>query len=272
LKLSKLRVLICCLACLPAVLTLACGQRPATPPAPAPPTAAPAIEPVKFEPLSIKVNPQEIEASEAAQAVVSVKNSGSARNAYVGTLYVDGNEYLTQAINIEPGQVGTLIFVVSNLNQGTHRLTMAGLESSLRVYSVEKYTLTNNKVFLPHYTNLESTPVPSVPHISSDTFSPPVTPFYITRINFQYPFPQSFTILDENNRQIYSSGITNMDSAFVPGIEVRGNFTIEMQTNQPVADIRLQYFNLYTYTYSYVISYFWPEVSTVEGIQKRFGP
>jgi hypothetical protein len=271
--LIKLRVLICGLACLPAVLTIACGQRPAAPqPTPAPPTAAPAIEPVKFEPLSIKVNPQEIEARAAAQAVVSVKNSGSARNAYVGTLYVDGNEYLTQAINIEPGQVGTLIFTVANLGQGTHRLTMAGLEGTLRVHTVERYTLSSNKVFLPHYTNLESTPLPELPHISGETFTPPVTPFYITRINFSYPFPQSFTILDENNRQVYSSGITDMDSAFVPGIEVKGNFTIRMQTNQRVADIRLQYFNLYTYTYSYVICYFWPEVSTLEGIQKRFGP
>lgn len=252
---------------------LSCGQRPvAPPPAATPPTKAPAVEQVKFEPLALKITPQEIEAGSAAQAVASIKNSGSARNAYVGTLYVDGNEYLTQSINIEPGQVGVLIFTVANLGQGTHRLSMAGLEGTLRVYTVEKYTLTGNKVFLPHYTNLESTPPPELPHISGETFTPPVTPFYITRINFSYPFPQSLTILDENNRQIYSSGITNIDSAFVPGVEVKGNFTIQMQTSQPVADIRLQYFNLYTYTYSYVISYFWPEVSTVEGIQKRFGP
>jgi hypothetical protein len=56
----------------------------------------------------------------------------------------------------------------------------------------------------------------------------------------------------------------------VPAIQVDGDFTIQMLTVQPAVDIKSQFFGFSTY--ELVIAYFWPEVSTVEGFQKRFGP
>lgn len=271
--LDKLRVSICCLACLLPALTLSCGS-PATAVQPLPTAKIPAptanVEAVKFDLGPLTVVQQEVEAGTVAQAVVSIKNVGGTRNVYVGTLKVDGQEYGRQDITLSPGQAGTLIFQISNLSIGTHKLTMAGLEGDVSVYKIERHILTNNQVYLPHYTDLDFTPPPPIPYTSTNSFTPPEAPFFITRIDFRYPYPQSFKILDANGRLLYSADEADNESAFVPNVQVNGLFSIQMQTNQPVADIRLQYSGLYSSIY--VIKFFWPEVSTLEGFQKRFAP
>ena len=229
-----------------------------------------AVEPYKFEVGSITVAPREAQAGMPVLISVPVRNVGSARNAYVGTLYVDGQEYGTKDITLDPGSGGSLVYQVSNLSAGSHKIAVGGSEGAVQVYNVQRYTIANTQVYMPHYAPLEYTPAPPLPYISSDSFAPPVTPFYITQINFRYPFPQSFKILDANNKQIYSADAAYNESAYVPNIEVNGSFSVEMQTNQPAADVRSEFFGFSTW--ELVVAYFWPEVSTVEGIQKRFSP
>jgi len=52
---------------------------------------------------------------------VPVKNTGSGRNAYVGTLYVDVQERGTQAITLSPGESGTLTFQIAGLDRAAIR-------------------------------------------------------------------------------------------------------------------------------------------------------
>jgi hypothetical protein len=252
------------LSCVPASKVV-----PATESGPATPSVS-SIPPYQFELANLSILPKEAEAGTSVQATVSVKNVGSAPNAYVATLYVDGQEYTTRDLTLKPGESGNLTYMVSNLGAGDHRLSVGNLADSVRIYTTDKYTVANNQIYMPHYTPLQYTPAPSLPYISSDPFSAPVTPFYITRINFRYPYPQSFRILDASNKQLYSADIEYNESAYVPGVQVNGDFTIQMQTGQPAVDIKSQFFGFSTW--ELVIAYFWPEVSTVEGFQKRFVP
>lgn len=227
-------------------------------------------ETYKFETGSLSIIPQEAKAGSTIIVSLPVRNAGSSANAFIATLYVDGHAYDTEDVTLQPGNSGSITFLLTNLVPGNHVLSVAGIEGYVRVYSLEKYSLTNNRVFLPHYTALEYTPAPPLPYISLGNFSPPVTPFIITQISFRYPYPQSFQILDNHGNQLYRADINYKPAADVPSIEVAGDFTIQMQTSQPTADIRAQ---LYGYNaWSYVIAYYWPEVSVVEGVKKRFGP
>ncbi|MCX6006291.1 MAG: hypothetical protein NTZ34_03405 [Chloroflexi bacterium] len=228
------------------------------------------VERYKFELGNISVMPEEALVGTPVQVIVPVKNVGSAKNAYIATLYVDGQEYLTEDITLDPGNNGTLLYLVSNLSTGKHIITVADLAGTVQIYYAEKYAIANNDIYLPHYSPLEYTPEPPLPHNSADSFTPPVTPFYITKISFRYPYPQSFQILDAGNKLLYSADIAYNESAYVPGIQVDGPFTIQMQTGQPVADVRAEHPGRFSWVF--VIAYFWPEVSTVEGIEKRFVP
>ena len=223
----------------------------------------------KFELGNLSVTPQEAAFGTPVQVSVPVKNAGSVKNAYVATLYVDGQEYMTQDVTLDTGNSGTLLYRVSNLSAGTHKISVANLESIVQVYYSEKYSITNNKIYMPHYSRLEYTPVPPLPHISADSFTAPAAPFFITKINFRYPYPQSFQIMDAGNNLLYGADIAYNESAWVPGIRVDGAFTIQMQTGQPVADVKAELYGRSSWLF--VISYFWPEVSIVEGIVKRFG-
>lgn len=228
------------------------------------------VERYKFELGNISVMPQEAPVGTSVQVIVPVKNVGAATNAYIATLYVDGHEYLTQDTTLDPGSSGTLLYLVSNLSAGNHKISVANLESTVQIYYTEIYTITNNEIYMPHYSSFEYTPQPPLPHISTDYFTAPATSFFITKIVFRYPYPQSFQILDAGNNLLYGADIAYNESAFVPDIKVDGTFTIQMQTGQPVADVRAEMFG--RTSWSFVIAYFWPEVSTVEGMEKRFGP
>ena len=242
---------------------------PANSPIETPPTAV-QVEPHKFELGKLSVIPQEAQVGTIITVSLPVRNIGSVRNAYVATLYVDGQEYMTQDVTLDPGNGSAVNFPVSKLGPGNHKLQVSGVESSVRIYRVDRYSISSNEVYKFHYTPLEYTPVPALPYISSNYFSPPITPFLITQISFRYPFPQSFQIMDSNNKQLYSADISYNQIASIPNIQVDGDFIIQMQTSQPTPDVRVQYFGVRSW--SMVIAYYWPEVSVVEGIQKRFEP
>jgi hypothetical protein len=242
------------------------GMNPAPQP-PAPP-ASPITPAYRFESGTMTVTPKEIQAGQPVQVTATVRNTGSRQNAYVGTLYVDGQEYARQAATLNPGDTGFLTFQIANLSTGTHLLTLGDSSASLKAYMVEKFQMVNNTIDLPRYTNLEYTPAPPVPHISTETFSPPITPFFVRQMDFRFPYPQAFRILDANGKQLYSAVITHAASAYVPDVQVDSDFTIELQTDQPAVDIRSEFYG--ESTYALVISYFWPHVSTIEGIQKRY--
>ncbi len=255
---------VCVLSCTPAV--------PVSPADTLIPTPVPIdnVERYRFELGNISIMPAEAPFGTPVQVIVPVKNIGSAKNAYIATLYIDGQEYLTEDITLDPGTNGALLYMVSNLSAGKHNLTLADFSGTVQIYYSEKYTITNNRIFLPHYSRLEDTPEPPLPHSSVDSFTAPVTPFFITKISFRYPYPQSFQILDSSNNLLYSADIAYNESAYLPGIRVDEDFTVQMQTGQPVADIRAEWFSRNSWFFQ--IAYFWPEVSTVEGIAKRFGP
>ena len=224
----------------------------------------------KFELGNISVIPQEAPVGTSVQVLVAVKNIGSAKNAYIATLYIDGHEYVTQDITLDTGNSGTLLYKVSNLSAGNHKITVAGLESTVQIYYAEKYAIANNEIYMPHYSRFEYTPEPPLPYISTDNFTAPVMPFFITKVNFRYPYPQSFQILDAGNHLLYSADVAYNESAYVPGIKVDETFTIQMQTGQPVMDVKVERYGRTSWLF--VVAYFWPEVSTVEGMAKRFGP
>jgi hypothetical protein len=268
-RLNIQSVLSLCVAAILVGSVLSCTPSSAVVPGPVTPPVS-NVAPYQFELTNVSIVPKEAEAGNPVQATVTVKNVGSALNAYVGTLYVDGQEYATRDLTLNPGASGNLTYLVSNLVAGDHRISVGTLADSVRIYTTEKYTVANNQIYMPHYTPLQYTPPPSLPYISSDPFSPPVTPFYITRIDFRYPYPQSFKILDASGKQLYSADIGYNESTYVPAIQVDGDFTIQMLTVQPAVDIKSQFFGFSTW--ELVIAYFWPEVSTVEGFQKRFIP
>ena len=263
---------ILCLILLSAFI-LSCNQAvpavPANTPVPTP-TSVNDVGRYKFELGNISVLPQEAPVGTPVQVSVPVKNVGSVENAYVATLYVDGQEYMTQDVTLDTGNSGTLLYRISNLSAGPHKISVANLESIVKVYYAEKYSIANNKIYMPHYSRLEYTPVPPLPHVSADYFTAPATPFFITKINFRYPYPQSFQIMDAGNNLLYSADIEYNESAYVLGIQVDETFTIQMQTGQPVADIRAELYGRTSWLF--VIAYFWPEVSIVEGMVKRFEP
>jgi hypothetical protein len=270
---TNIRTILVFLIVAVSATVLSCNEvevaRPANSPSVTPSTAI-QVERHKFELGQLSVIPQEAQVGTIITVSLPVRNIGSARNAYVATLYVDGQEYMTQDTTLDPGSGSAVNFVVSRLGPGIHSMQVSGVESSVRIYRVDRYSIPNNDIYQFHYTPLEFTPEPPVPHISSDSFSPPVTPFFITQITFRYPFPQSFRILDSNNKQLYSASTSYNQFVDIPNIQVEGDFSIEMQTDQPASDIRVQYFGVRSW--SMVIAYYWPEVSVVEGIQKRFGP
>lgn len=233
------------------------------------PTPDSQAEPYKFEIGSLSVVPQEAKAGTTVIVSLPVRNTGSAKNAFIATLYVDGHEYGTEDVTLQPGNSGSVTFLFSGLDPGDHQIAVAGIESHVKIYYLDQYSITNNQVFLPRYTALEYTPVPPLPHISSDRFTPPVIPFFITQISFRYPFPQSFQILDEDGKQLYRAEIDYQQRANVPNIQVDGDFIIQMQTPHPTADIRAQFFGLNTWRWA--VSYYWPEVSIVDGVRKNFG-
>jgi hypothetical protein len=266
-------VTICSAVLLPVAFLLACVYRPvATPPvtpaAPAAPVST--IAAYKFELGKMTVTPQEVQAGQPVQVSVIARNAGGSPNAYVGTLYVDGQEYARQAVSLNPGDSGTLAFQVSNLQAGNHNLTLGDSAGIVRVYAIEKFEIANTRSQTPPYANLDYSPAPPLPHISTDTFTPPVTPFFLQQINFRYPFPASFKILDATGKQLYAADIAYAQSAYVPDIEVNGDFGIQLETGQPTVDIRTEWFG--DSSFALVIAYFWPEVSTIDGIQKRYGP
>jgi hypothetical protein len=271
-RLNKLAISLICLVFLILPGFLSCRvYPPLAPPTPAPPPAPPAgnAPAVRFELGTMIVSPGEVQTGAPVRADVPVKNTGSSRNAYVGTLYVDGQEYGTRDVTLPPGGSGTLTFQLPDLDQGNHTLTVGNSQGTVRVYSVERYSLANNQVYMPHYGPLDYTPAPPLPYTSVEAFSPPVTPFFITGISFRYPFPQSFKILDASGKELYGADIAYNESTAVPNIEVNGDFTVQMQTGRLAADIKSQFFGFNTW--QLVIAYYWPEVSSVEGIQKRFG-
>jgi hypothetical protein len=254
-----------------AILAVACtpvpsGQIPASQPPAIP--ASPTIPAYRFESGTMSVTPKEIQAGQAAQVTSTVRNTGSRQNAYVGTLYVDGQEYARQAVTLNPGDNGFLTFQLTNLGAGTHLLKLGDSSASLKVFTVDNFQIVNNIVDLPRYTNLQYTFAPPLPHVSAENFSPPVTPFFIRQIDFRFPYPEAFRILDAKGKQLYSADIAHAASAYVPDVPVDADFMIELQTNQPAADIRSGFFGESSYTL--VIAYFWPHVSTIEGIQKRY--
>ncbi|MBN1375137.1 MAG: hypothetical protein JXA01_03165 [Dehalococcoidia bacterium] len=228
------------------------------------------VDAYKFEVGNISVIPQEARVGTFMTVSLPVRNIGSRKNAFIATLYVDGNEYITRDITLAPGNGGSLTYVLSNLGTGTHEISVAGVKSSLIIYAVNSYTIPNNKDYRLHYTSLEYTPLPPLPHLSTDHFTPPVIPFFITRIDFRYPYPQSFEIIDSRGKQLYSAENAYQAGVIVPDIQVNGDFSIQMQTSQPTADVRSEYFGFNSWRW--VIAYYWPEVSTVEGIEKSFSP
>jgi hypothetical protein len=263
---------ILCLLLL-AAFTLSCNQAVPVSPVNTPaqtPVPTDNVERYKFELANMSVLPQEAPVGTSVQVIVPVKNVGTSTNAYIATLYVDGQEYLTKDTTLDPGSSGTLLYLVSNLSVGTHKITVANLEGTVQIYYAEKYTIINNEIYMPHYSRFEDTPTPPLPHISTDYFTAPAAPFFITEIVFRYPYPQPFQILDGANNLLYSADIAYNESAYVPGIKVDGTFTIQMQTGQPVADVKAEHYGRTSWWF--VIAYFWPEVSTVEGMVKRFGP
>jgi hypothetical protein len=270
-RLNKLLFPMICLVLLVMPGFLSCVvHAPAAPVNPVPPIASPAsnVPDVRFELGTMVVTPGEVQTGTPVRADVPAKNTGGTRNAYVGTLYLDGQEYGRQDITLPPGGSGTLTFQLPDLDQGNHTLTVGNSQGSVRVYSVERYSLTNNQVYVPHYGPIDYTPPPPLPYTSVDTFTPPVTPFYITGISFRYPFPQSFKILDSAGKELFSTDIAYNEGSAVPNIQVNGPFSVQMQTSRTAADIRSQFFSFNSV--SFVIAYFWPEVSSVDGVQRRY--
>jgi hypothetical protein len=262
-----------CFVVAASITVLSCNTVKVTGPSYSPseiPASAIQVEPHKFELGKLSVIPQEAQVGTIITVSLPVRNIGGARNAYIATLYVDGQEYMTEDATLDPGNGSAVNFLISKLGPGNHSIQVSGIESSVRIYRVDRYSIPNNQVYQFHYTPLEYTPEPALPHISYNSFSPPVTPFFITQISFRYPFPQSFQILDSNNKQLYSADISHNQIADIPNIKVDGDFIIQMQTDQPAADIRVQYFGVRSW--SMVVAYYWPEVSVVDCLQKRFEP
>jgi len=70
---------------------------------------------------------------------------------------------------------------------------------------------------------------------------------------------------------VYSANTGYNGSLGLPTIQVDGSFTIEMQTNQLTPDIRWAPFFGYQ-AWVLMVDYYWPEVSSVGGVQKQFNP
>ncbi|MBN1376528.1 MAG: hypothetical protein JXA01_10290 [Dehalococcoidia bacterium] len=228
------------------------------------------VEDYKFETGSISVIPEEALLGTFVTVSLPVRNIGRCKNAFIATLYIDGNEYITQDITLAPGNGGSVTYVLSNLRAGTHEISVAGLKSSVKIYTIDRFTISNHQDYQPYYTPLEYTPLPPLPHLSTDHFTPPAVPFFITRIDFRYPFPQSFSIIDSSGKQLYSAENAYQPSMKVPATQVNGDFSIQMQTSQLSADVRSQFFGFNSW--KQVVAYYWPEVSAVEGVCKRFVP
>jgi hypothetical protein len=273
-RLNKLIISLASLICLLSISLLSCSvSTPVIPSGPNPPAIIPEnnVPGYSFEVGTMTITPVEAQMGTPVRVDVPVKNTGSSKNAYVGTLYVDGQERGTQDITLLPGGNGTLTFQLARLDRGSHLLNVGNSQGTVRVYSVSRYTLTNSQAYLPQYTRAEYVPPPQLPYTSVDYFSPPVSPFFITDITFRMPFPEYFKILDAAGKELYTANTAYAETVTVPNIKVDGSFTVQMQTSLLTPDVRWTPFFGFN-SWVLMVAYYWPEVSSVGGVQKQFNP
>lgn len=159
------------------------------------PVPTPQVEPYKFEVGKIELSSSEEEASKPITITIPVKNIGSEANTYSATLKVNGEDIDTKALTLKPSENGRLEYSLELNNVGTYNLAIVEAVAILKVYKTEDINVP-----------MSSVERWATPHQPQTTFcgTPIEQPFIIRDVEFSYPSPDSFEILDSTGKKLYS--------------------------------------------------------------------
>jgi len=195
----------------------ACAPAPTPAPeeTPAPtPTPAPAPAPAEFKVISLDVVPPEVMAGEAVSITAVVKNIGGSEGTHAVILAVDGVTVEIKEVALTPGSSRVVTFSLVKEAPGTYEIGIGELSSSL----VVKKELEINEVELKYDDGRPDgfMAIGGVGNGRLVQFSPPATPFTITKVKI---FGNLYGIGYENLKfdvQIWDKDLKEIHSASYP--------------------------------------------------------
>ncbi len=231
----------------------------------APSTPVQPIEkkPAKMETGPLNILPKEIFEGNKAIASVAITNTGDYIGIYKATLKIDGIDFATKELYVNPGQTQDLNFDIADLKEGKHTLELDN--------KIETTTVIKPETYLIQYDS--STKVKTIPEFDESTgygyvnwrigdaghivkFSPPVKPFYINRVLINgatssgyYPSGNDtsyfdLNILDKDGKKIWSKSylwqVFYRSASFaglywqefeVPSIKAEDDFIVKVVTH-----------------------------------------
>jgi hypothetical protein len=194
--------------------------------------------PAEFETVSLEITPPEIQATETATVVATVRNVGGSEGVYNATLAVDGAEIEKKSVTVGPGASGQVTFSVMKDEAGTYEIAVGKLSSSLTV----KPKLIAKEVELKYDDGTARDYISSCGGYLVD-FTAPSTSFVVKRVRiigaiFGQPSQENFEveIWDTDKEVIYSAKfpITKFADAPVdidiPNVEISNKFYVHVFT------------------------------------------
>lgn len=199
-------------------------------------------KPAEFQVVSLDVTPPETTPRETVSITAMVENIGGSEGIYTVILTVDGVTVETKEVTITPGSSKMVNFSLVEDTVGTYEVGIGGLSSSLTVKEVElKYDDGQPDNSLAIGT------MPGTGHLIH--FSPPFTPFTITRIkifgNLYGTGYEDLTftveVWDKDSKEIHNASYPHSKFSLSPGwVEidipnavVNGDFYVHVFTNSP---------------------------------------
>jgi len=118
-----------------------------------------ALKPAEFQATSIRVTPSSVLIGQSATVEATITNIGEAEDVLPVVLLVNGSEFSSKTVTLEPGASSTVSFTITQDSGGYYNLGIFGKSASLTVVDLEEYK--NNIYFYtisypPDYTIKDS--------------------------------------------------------------------------------------------------------------------
>lgn len=191
----------------------------------------------KFEVGELVILPPEVEINQPVRVNILIINVGSDTNTFIGTLYVDDQSINTKDISLNPGTSGILAFDIRITTRGMHTISLGNSRAMVSVFLVERFTISGTHLNAVPRARAVDTVYDDVAQEDSESFTPPITPFYITKVNFEGETvtdclyssrgpcgsyeERRISILDNNKEILYEGPAIN-----IPNVKVNSSFDI----------------------------------------------
>ncbi len=141
------------------------------------------------------------------KVMVEIQNVGSETNYYRANLTVDKVDTDTCSIQLNPRQIGSLVYNFKPVNYGTYKLAVAGIEETLCVLSLETFSVNPTACTFSVPVRMGKGNSCVTPNPTIKNFGSPVNPFFINDIFFKYGIPDKVTLYDINNNIRIKGGL-----------------------------------------------------------------